>query len=428
MRQNMMILLRFNTVLDNAFEDNMKILYYDCFAGISGDMNLGAMIDLGVDPSHLKAELKKLPVREYEIGFVCDVRKGITGTRADVIVKGDEHAALKHGKGRQKAKDADNHRRYSAIKEMIDKSRLSDPVKSNSGKIFKMLAEAEAKIHGCAVDDIHFHEIGAVDSIVDIVGASICLDYLKVDRVICSPVQVGGGFVKCAHGTLPVPAPATAELLKGVPVKSGLVPFEMTTPTGAAILRATVSEFSEQVHFTAERIGYGIGRRDTDVPNVLRVYLGSRSADQSAGELERGEALLLECNIDDMNPEFYEDVINQLFKKGAQDVFLTSIMMKKSRPAVKISVLCNEDAKKSMEDVLLLQTSTLGLRTTRIQKTMLKRAFSKKKTKFGTITFKDAYYGGRKVKSKPEYEEIKKLADEKGVSVYDIYGSLKADK
>jgi uncharacterized protein (TIGR00299 family) protein len=396
----------------------MKILYYDCFAGISGDMNLGAMLDLGVNRAYLLSELQKLTIDPYEIRISSDQRKGITGTRVNVIVSSENGNHDHHA----------HHRTYAMIKKLIDDSTLSDRVKTISLDIFSKLARAEAKIHNCAVDDIHFHEVGAVDSIVDIVGAAICLDFLNVDKILCSPVQVGGGFVKCAHGTFPVPAPATAELLTGVPIKSGLVPFEMTTPTGAAILAATVSEFTERLLLTAEKVGYGIGHRDTEIPNVLRVYLGETADEKTATDVETGEALLMECNIDDMNPELYEDVIEQLFKSGAQDVFLTSIIMKKSRPGVKISVLCSEGVRKAIEEILLLQTSTLGLRTFRASKTMLKREFSKRPTKYGEITFKDAYYGGKKIKSKPEYEEVKKLAKEKGVSIQEIYESLTSER
>jgi hypothetical protein len=406
----------------------MKILYYDCFAGISGDMNLGALVDLGVDRAYLLGELRKLPVDPYEITFSPDQRKGIAGTKADVMLetghgRGEGHH--KHDNDHMPHDHDGQHRTYATIKKLIDDSGLSEKVKAVSIEIFTKLARAEGKIHGCAFEDVRFHEIGAVDSIVDIVGAAICLDYLNVDSIYCSPVQVGGGFVTCAHGILPVPAPATAELLTGIPVKSGLVPFETTTPTGAAILAATVSTFTESLRFKAEKIGYGIGHRDTDIPNILRVYLGETDEEKTDADLEKGEALLLECNIDDMNPELYEDVIEQLFKSGAHDVFLTSIIMKKSRPGVKISVLCSDNVRKTIEEILLLQTSTLGLRTFRAEKTMLKRAFSKRATPYGEITFKDAYYGGKKIKSKPEYEDVKKLAREKGVGIQEIYESLK---
>jgi pyridinium-3,5-bisthiocarboxylic acid mononucleotide nickel chelatase len=391
----------------------MKILYYDCFSGISGDMHLGAMIDIGVDQDRLLGELKKLDIDPYEIRITKDQRKGIGGTKVDVILSD---------------KQEHHHRSFRDISELIEESGLSHNVITLSLKIFTTIAQVEAKIHGCAVDDVHFHEIGAVDSIVDIVGAAICLEDLNVDRIFSSPVQVGGGFVTCAHGRLPVPAPATVEILRGIPIKSGLVPFETTTPTGAAILVTTVDHFTETINFTPRKIGYGVGHRDTDIPNVLRIYLGDMAEeafkDDDDGEIR--DAVMIECNIDDMNPELYDDVMEALFEKGAHDVFLTPVIMKKSRPAVKISVLCGEEERKTIETTLLLRTSTLGVRTSKVTKTMLKRDFSKISTKYGEITVKNAYYQGKKIKSKPEYETCKKLAREKGVTVQDIYDSLKS--
>lgn len=395
----------------------MKILYYDCFAGISGDMNLGAMLDLGVDREYLLAGLAKLGLDGYEIRIVRDARRGINGTRADVVIHPVDSIQ----------QNRDTHgRSYRDITALIDAADLPPEVKTISFDIFTRLAEAEAKIHAHKVDDVHFHEVGAVDSIVDIVGAAICLAYLKPERILCSPVQVGGGFVKCAHGTLPVPAPATAELLKGIPIKSGLVPFETTTPTGAAILAACVHEFTEQIRFTPARIGYGIGGRDTEIPNVLRVYLGDREA-EAALDIEIHDALLVECNIDDMNPEMYDDVMTALFACGALDVFLTPVTMKKSRPAVKVSVICSGDRRRAVEETLLLRTTSFGVRTQKIEKTMLRRDFTRVTTKYGDVTIKNAYYRGRKIKSKPEYEDCKRLAGEKGVTLRDIYESIPSE-
>jgi len=391
----------------------VKILYYDCFSGISGDMNLGAMIDLGVPPSYLLSELKKVDVHSYEIAVQRDQRRGIAGTRVEVILSDDP---------------APEPRTYQDIVKLIGESGLSGNVKEISLKIFENLARAEAKVHGGQIEDVHFHEIGAVDSIVDIVGAALCLDYLKVDRVLSSPVQVGGGFVKCLHGVLPVPAPATAEILTGIPVKSGSVPFETTTPTGAAILAVTVDRFTGTVNFVPEKIGYGIGQRDTDVPNVLRVFLGELGDeavdDDVDNDVETQDACVVECNIDDMNPETYDAVLEALFGAGAYDVYLTPVIMKKSRPAVKISILCGAEHLSGIEEILWLQTSTFGLRIGRVAKKMLKRDFSKRWTKYGAVSVKNAYLRGRKIKSKPEYEDCKRLAAKKGVSVKAIYDSL----
>jgi uncharacterized protein (TIGR00299 family) protein len=388
----------------------MKILYYDCFSGISGDMNLGAMIDLGVDRNHLLAELKKLDIGPYEVQLSRDQRRGVTGTKVEVVV------------GRE-AVPAEG-RTFRSIAKMIAASDLSETVKAISLKVFTKMAEAEAKVHGHALDEVHFHEVGATDSIVDIVGAAVCLDYLQADRILCSPVELGGGFVTCAHGILPVPAPATAEILKGIPVKIGGSSHEATTPTGAAILAATVNQFTETTDFIVKEIGYGIGQRDTDRPNVLRVFLGERIERAPAQSVETEDAFLVECNIDDMNPELYDDVMDSLFQKGALDVFLTPVIMKKSRPAIKISILCGDRERQAIEEILWLKTSTFGLRTQRVSKTMLKRDFSIRSTRYGAITMKNAYFRGKKIKSKPEYEDCRKLAREKGVSVKAIYDSL----
>lgn len=243
----------------------MKILYYDCFCGISGDMNLAALVDLGVPGEYLLQELSKINLNsEYEIRIEKSAKLGITGTRVDVILKDNNHNHEHH------------HRSLKDIEKIINSSNLSDKVKKLSLDMFMKVAEAEAKVHGKDLYEVHFHEVGAVDSIVDMVGAAICLDYLKVDRIIASPVQVGGGFVKCAHGLMPVPAPATAEILKNIPINTGIVQFETTTPTGAAILAANVHEFTPKVDFSIKKIGYGIGHRDLEIPNVLRVYLGEK--------------------------------------------------------------------------------------------------------------------------------------------------------
>jgi uncharacterized protein (TIGR00299 family) protein len=395
----------------------MKILYYDCFSGISGDMHLGAMLDLGVEPEYLLSGLKKLDLDGYEIAITRDMRRGITGTRADVVL---------HPHDIRQAEGGVHSRSYRDIVAMIGGSGLPEGVKKVALSIFAKLAEAEAKVHSHAIEDVHFHEVGAVDSIVDIVGAALCLAYLKPDRILCSPVQVGGGIVKCEHGTFPVPAPATAEILRGIPVRTGLVPFETTTPTGAAILAACVESFTERIGFTPEKIGYGIGHRDTEIPNVLRVYLGEMEA-EVADDLDLYDAVLVECNIDDMNPELYDGVMAALFSRGALDVFLTPIIMKKSRPAVTISVICSGEKRRAIEESLFLQTTTFGVRTRKIEKAMLRRVFTKVATRYGEITMKSAYYRGRKIKSKPEYEDCRRLADEHGVPLAEIYAAIPSE-
>ncbi len=390
----------------------MKILYYDCFSGISGDMNLGAMLDLGVDASCLKEALKKLRLDGYELRIRRDERRGIGGTRVEVLLPSVDSSPIR--------------RNYRDIVHLVEKSGLAGEIQNTALAIFTKIAEGEAKIHGCKPEEVHFHEVGAVDSIVDIVGAAICLEFLKVDRILSSPVEVGGGFVRCAHGVLPVPAPATAEILRGIPLKTGAVPFETTTPTGAAILAATVDCFTDRMDFTPGKIGYGIGQRDTEIPNVLRIFLGEMEADRAGEEVTVQAAWMVECNLDDMSPELYEPVMEALLRKGALDVFLTPILMKKSRPAVTLSVLCDPEKVKEVEEVLWLQTTTFGLRSYRVEKTMLKRTFSRVETKYGPVSLKQAWYCGRRIKSKAEYEDCKRLAEEKGVSVREILDLLNA--
>lgn len=268
----------------------MKILYYDCFAGISGDMNLGAMIDLGVNKEYLLKELSKLNISdEYEIKIKKDIKKGIQGTKVDVILKHEHNHNHSEEHNEENCNhihkdDIDSHehhhehvhRNLKDIEDIINSSTLSDNVKKLSLNMFMKVAKGESKVHGKPLDEVHFHEVGATDSIVDIVGASICFDYLKVDKIMASTVELGGGFVKCAHGLIPVPAPATVEILKGIPVKSGAVSFETTTPTGAAILSANVDEFTDIKELLIDKVGYGIGQRDVEIPNVLRVYLGEK--------------------------------------------------------------------------------------------------------------------------------------------------------
>lgn len=286
----------------------MKILYYDCFAGISGDMNLGAMIDLGVEKEYLLNELSKLKLEaEYEIKFERKSKNGISGTKVDVLLMNEEHSH-KHDQSEdghshnhhnehhhhdhhhhhhghhhegEHTHEHDHehgvHRNLKDIELIINSSELNENVKRLSIEMFTAVGKAEAKVHGKELYEVHFHEVGAVDSIVDIVGAAICIDYLKPSKIIASPIEVGGGFVKCAHGLIPVPAPATVEILKGIPIRAGRVPFETTTPTGAAILAANVEEFVDRMEFTIDKIGYGLGTRDMEIPNVLRVYLASDS-------------------------------------------------------------------------------------------------------------------------------------------------------
>lgn len=438
----------------------MKILYYDCFSGISGDMNLAALIELGVEPDYLRSELSKLGLEGYSIRVSRDVRHAISGTRVDVILShshGDKkthkhtgnqnhhhHHNHNHGDIHSHAHPHDHnhddgqghshgdshqhiHRNLEDIRKIVESSTLKDHVKESSMKMFRLIAEAEAKVHGTTVDQIHFHEVGAVDSIVDIVGAAICLDYLKVDKVVSSPVQLGGGFVACAHGKMPVPAPATLEILRDIPVKTGAVDKETTTPTGAAILAANVDIFTDNHQMQVEQVGYGIGHRDLEIPNILRVYLDTVGEEQFAGGYQKHQAMQVTCNIDDMNPEHYDHVIEQLFEVGADEVYITPVVMKKNRPASLLSVLCKPELHEDISRLLLTQTTTLGLRTLRLEKTELERQMKTQSTRYGAVRVKIAFLDGKAIKYKPEYEDCKRIARDQGLNLQQVCRHIQQD-
>ncbi|MDF1575604.1 MAG: nickel pincer cofactor biosynthesis protein LarC [Bacteroidales bacterium] len=381
-----------------------KILYYDCFAGISGDMNLGALVDLGVDSRHLEQELAKLNIEGFRLEVRPDMRKGISGTKVTVVV---DHP------------DNEKHRHLSHIEALINDSSLPENVKQKSLAIFNLVAEAEAKVHHIPKEQVHFHEVGALDSMADIVGAAICQEYLQVEKILSSPVQLGGGMVKCAHGIMPVPAPATAEIVAGIPVKSGLVDYEATTPTGAAILAATVDQFYERMELSIIKTGYGIGQRDGEIPNVLRVYL-AESREEDSPDVLVEEAVMLECNLDDMNPESYTHVMDLLFGAGAADVFIIPVVMKKSRPGHLLGVLCNHQTVKLMKEILFTETTGIGLREYRVRKSMLRRELVVVSTKFGDVEVKRSYWNGRVVNEKPEFEQCRKLAAVFGVPLEEV--------
>lgn len=387
------------------------ILYLDCFSGISGDMFLGAMLDLGLDEKEFLAELKKLPLKDYEVEIKKSIKKGITGT--DVTVITNEHHP---------------HRGLKEIYEIIDNSSLNSNVKEKSKEAFYKLASVEGKIHGKSPYEIHFHEVGAVDSIVDIVGACILMDMLGPSRVCASAINVGFGTVKCAHGILPVPAPATMELLKGIPVYSGEEPGEFTTPTGALILSTFVEKFGTIPPGIPEKSGYGLGKAEHKSPNVLRAVLIKsldNSADIHSRGLEEDQVAFLEANVDDMNPELYEHVIESLFQKGALDVFLTPVIMKKSRPGIKISCICTQDKKLLLSETILRETTTLGVRELEVARLKLSRTIEKASTPFGDIRIKVSKIGDEIVRVTPEYEDMKKLAKKNNMPLLKAYEEIK---
>lgn len=369
----------------------MKIVYFDCGSGISGDMCLAALIDAGAKISALKSGLSKIPVKGYRIIHSRVHRCGIDASRLEVKLTSDSHPA----------------RRLKDVKKIISSSKLHPKIKSRGMEIFGLLFNAEASVHGVDMKNAHLHEIAAVDAIVDIMGTLILLDSLGINKVVSSPVNLGSGVVKTSHGVLPVPAPATAEILKGVPVYGSGDSAELATPTGAGIIKIIAESFGPMPHMTVSNIGTGAGARDLKGrPNVLRVMVG-----EGTGKSISGEALcVLETNIDDMDPRIYGHVMDMLFDAGALDVWLTQIIMKKSRPGVMLSVLCNEPDKPKMMDIILKETTTLGVRFYNVGRAALNRRLRKINTRFGAIRVKDAVIGDKVIKSMPEYEDCRRAA------------------
>lgn len=406
----------------------MKILYYDAFAGISGDMNLAALIDLGVDPDHLRAELGKLGLdEEFGLDVRADSRCGIHGTRVDVRLHPHRHdhdgAGHAHGHGHDHGGHGHHHahRGLADITAIIGQSALDRAVKDTSLALFRLVAEAEAQVHGTTVDKVHFHEVGATDSIVDLVGAAICLESLGVDAVWASPVELGAGTVRCAHGVMPVPAPATEAILHGVPTTRGGTPHEATTPTGAALLAGLAGRFVASPAMTVLRTGYGIGHRETqELPNVLRVHLAEVEP-ATTTKAAPNQARLLQCNIDDMTAEALGEAMDLLMEHGAMDVHFTPIVMKKSRPATSLTLLCGAADEERFKELLFRHTTTLGVKSLAVEKTELERKFERLDTPLGSVTMKHALRDGRLLRSKPEFEDCRALARKHGLPLAEVY-------
>ncbi|MDF2568478.1 MAG: larC 1 [Sporomusa sp.] len=383
--------------------EKCKAIYLDCFAGISGNMLLGALIDIGAPEDQLRAELAKLPMTGYELTMERVDKGGISALYLDVQV--DEHGH--------------HHRNLSDIMTLIDGSSLIPAVKETSKQIFTRLAVAEAKVHGVEIDEIHFHEVGAVDSIVDIIGVAWALDYLGIKQIYASRLHVGNGFVKCAHGLIPVPAPATAELLRGIPFYQGDIAKELVTPTGAAVL-ATLSDSYGPIPggFISYQVGYGAGTWDLDIPNVLRIFLGEMPIDAAQAPLEGQDDkayLVVEANIDDQNPELYSYVMDKLFAAGALDVWLTPIIMKKGRPATKLSALLTEDCQAKIAEIILEETTSIGMRFSPVTRATAKREFMVVGLPWGDVKVKISSYRGKICNVAPEYEDCRKIAEELGL-------------
>ncbi len=394
---------------------DMKLLYLDCFAGISGDMFLGALLDLGVSEDALRAELSKLQLPGYQISSRRVIKQNISATKFDVVTM------IEPALHRSAATTHHEHRGYSEIIAIIDKSGLSSVVKERAQRVFRRIGEVEAKIHGIPLEKVHFHEIGAVDSIVDIVGACIAVEALRVDEIQASPPRLGSGFVETAHGRFPVPAPATLELLKGIPVQSSSDPVELVTPTGAALLAEFSAKFGPMPAMSIEKIGYGAGSRDLNkAPNVLRAVLG-QSAEDSRRHTEADSVAVIETNIDDMNPQLFGEVMEQVLAAGALDVFLTPVQMKKNRPGTLLTVLCERNHVDALAELLLTHTTSFGVRVHEAQRRKLAREMVTVKTKFGDIEVKIGRLGGKIVQRSPEFDSCQQAAARFNVGVKDVY-------
>ena len=376
-----------------------RTLLYDCFSGISGDMHIGAMVDIGVPVDHLRGELAKLSLKsEFELEVESATKMGISGSKATVVLRDDRPKP---------------HRRLADIVEIIQRAGYDQAVEARAVAMFQALGEAEADVHGIGIEEVHFHEVGATDAIVDIVSAAVGLECLDVDAVLSRPVEVGGGTTLCAHGQMPVPAPATALLLQGVPCRYGGVDGEATTPTGATILKCAVDTFGEPREFVAERTAYGIGHRDFDRPNVLRVALGTTASDKAPGyDVETN--VEIECNIDDMRPEAFQPLMEDLFSAGARDVVVTPALMKKSRPGHRISILAPPDRLGVLVQILTDNSTTIGVRFHDVQKWMLPRRTVTVDTTFGKIRVKVSELPDGRKRWKSEHEDILALARARG--------------
>jgi uncharacterized protein (TIGR00299 family) protein len=382
----------------------MKIAYFDCFAGASGDMILGALMDTGLELEILRSELAKLRLAHYDIQVKKITKKGIGGTQA--VVNVDQQWLDSH------------HRCLQDIQNIIENSELAESVKQRSIDIFTRLAEAEARVHHTTVDQIHFHEVGAMDAIIDVVGSVIGLTTLGVERLYSSSLHVGTGTVECAHGRLPVPAPATAELIKGKPVYSTGIQGELLTPTGAAILTTLAFDFGPMPAMRVETVGYGAGSSDPAIPNLLRLIIGESLEDVHDYQAER--VAVAETTIDDMNPQIYEYLIQEMLNMGAMDVFLVPTLMKKSRPGIMLTIICAPERVGEFSNFLFRETTTIGLRWRIDNRTKAKRSIEEIQTKYGPIHVKVAEANGGVINATPEYEDCKRIALEKRIPLKDV--------
>jgi pyridinium-3,5-bisthiocarboxylic acid mononucleotide nickel chelatase len=380
----------------------MKLAYFDCFSGISGDMTLGALVDAGLSADTLRSDLRALQVPGWELTTEKAWKNGMSATHVRV-----------------KTEDQQKHRSLSTILEILKTSQLAPPVRERASAIFRKLGEAEAHVHDAPLEKVHFHEVGAVDAIVDIVGACIGFHALGIERFACSPLNVGGGTAKMAHGVLPVPAPATARLLQGAPTFSNGVQRELVTPTGAAIVATLCDSFGPQPPMTVSAIGYGAGAADLEgQPNVVRIMIGE-CVDKSAHPLDE-EISIIEANLDDMNPQIYGYVVEKALLAGALDVYTTALQMKKNRPGTLLTILCRPQDTEALMSLIFAETTTFGVRTHRAQRRALPREWVNVSTSYGNVRIKLSRSNGQVLHVTPEYDDCRKLAVEKQVPLQQV--------
>lgn len=381
----------------------MKIAYFDCFSGVSGDMTLGALVDAGCSLAEIEAHLRRLPVPGWKISSEKVVRRGFRATQVKV-----------------ETSDPQRHRSLSLILQLIEQAGLPAAIAEKASRIFQRLGEAEALVHGMPIEKVHFHEVGAVDAIVDIVGAAAGFEQLGIEACFCSPLNVGGGRVQTQHGNLPVPAPATAELLRGAPTYSNGIQRELVTPTGAAIVTAMASRFGSQPEMTVAAIGLGAGSAElAEQPNVLRLFVGEAATRAASAPLEE-DVIVLEANLDDMSPQVYGYFADRALEAGALDVFSIPVQMKKNRPGQLVTVLCHPADREKLSGLLFRETTTLGIRQSTVQRRTLQRESITVETSVGPIRMKIARLNGHILNVAPEYEDCRKAAADRGVPLKQV--------
>ena len=400
-----------------------RILYFDCFSGISGDMVLGAFLDAGLPLDDLKRALGSLALGEVELRADRVLRAGVSATKFSFTENGGHHSHNDHGHHHHHGHSHEHpehhpHRSLPEIFLLIDKSALSSAGRERAKALFQRLAEVEASIHQMPVEEVHLHEVGATDSIVDIVGAVFALEWAKADRIVCSPLNVGGGMVDSAHGRFPIPAPATLKLLteRAAPVYSGEIQKELVTPTGALIATSYAQSFGAVPSMVVERVGYGAGDRDPrQTPNVLRVLIG-----EAAERPERERVVVIECEIDDMNPQIFGVVMDKLYASGALEVFYVPVQMKKNRPGTLLTVIARPESRTMLTDIVFAETTTIGVRYAEVDRECLTREIIEVATPVGTVRFKIARRDGRIVNTMPEFEDCARIAAERQIPVKEV--------